>query len=49
MYLAEKIDRRVMRLADVWKGRMRKSTIISQLQHALKPFGVKGTKYSYEL
>lgn len=40
MYLAEKIDRRLLTLADKWKGRMRKSTIIEQLQQVLKPFGV---------
>lgn len=40
MYLAEKIDRRLTALESRWTGRMRKSTIISQLQAALKPFGV---------
>jgi CYTH domain-containing protein len=40
VYLAEKIDRKLLTLEDRWKGRMRKSTIIAQLQAALKPFGV---------
>ena len=40
MYLAEKIDRRLLALKDKWVGRMRKSTIVEQLQQALKPFGV---------
>ncbi len=40
MYLAEKIDRRLSALESKWTGRMRKSTIIEQIQAALKPFGV---------
>jgi len=40
VYLAEKIDRRLLALKDKWVGRMRKSTIVEQLQQALKPFGV---------
>lgn len=40
MYLAEKIDRRLTALESKWTGRMRKSTIVRQLQEALKPFGV---------
>ena len=40
MYLAEKIDRRLLALKSKWVGRMRKSTIVRQLQEALKPFGV---------
>jgi len=40
VYLAEKIDRRLLTLTDKWVGRMRKSTIVQQLQDVLKPFGV---------
>lgn len=40
MYLAEKIDRRLLSLTDKWQGRMPKSTIVEQLQEVLKPFGV---------
>ena len=40
MYLGQKIDKRLMPLADKWKGVMLKSTIVKQLQEALKPFGV---------
>ena len=40
MYLAEKIDRRLLTLTDKWVGRMRKSTIVQQLQDVLKPFGI---------
>ena len=39
MYLAAKIDRRLSELESKWTGVMRKSTIIKQLQEALKPFG----------
>jgi hypothetical protein len=39
MYLAEKIDRRLLELESKWTGRMRKSTIVRQLQEAVKPFG----------
>ena len=40
MYLAAKIDRQLMKLESKWTGVMLKSTIVRQLQEALKPFGV---------
>ena len=40
VYLAKKIDRRLLLLEKKWTGVMRKTTIIKQLQDALKPFGV---------
>jgi hypothetical protein len=40
VYLAEKIDRKLLKLEERWKGRMRKSTIIAQLQDAVKSFGI---------
>lgn len=40
MYLASKIDSRLNKLRSKWTGVMRKSTIVAQLQEALKPFGV---------
>jgi len=39
MYLAARIDRRLMQLESKWTGRMRKSTIVRQLQEVVKPFG----------
>lgn len=40
MYLAKKIDRQLLKLESKWTGKMLKSTIVRQLQEALKPFGV---------
>jgi hypothetical protein len=40
VYLAEKIDRRLLTLREKWVGRMLKSTIVKQLQDVLKPFGI---------
>lgn len=40
MYLASRIDHRLTALESRWTGRMRKSTIVEQIQAALKPFGV---------
>lgn len=40
LYLAKKIDKKLLTLEDRWKGHMRKSTIVRQLQEVLKPFGV---------
>jgi hypothetical protein len=40
VYLAKKIDRKLLTLGDKWVGIMRKTTIVKQLQDVLKPFGV---------
>lgn len=40
LFLAKKIDNKLLTLEDKWKGRMRKTTMIRQLQDVLKPFGV---------
>lgn len=39
VYLAQKIDKRLKPLEQKWVGVMRKSTIVKQLQEAVKPFG----------
>ena len=40
MYLAQKIDRQLLKLESKWTGKMLKSTIVRQLQEVLKPFGI---------